>query len=523
MNIKNIGNNYKVAYNLLGQPSFMQGMLASDDNPSNGVYAYNCSPTAKAALKLRADAIAQPELMLVDKNGNEIEKHPILDLLTNVNDDLNYSDLMKQTESDLLVFPFAMWLKGRETISGQGRVRKLYPLNPLYIQLIPVATNDNRFTDWYYLYSPPFGATARYTKADIIYFKGQYNPSYNYIGTSPLASVKNACLAEKYVSEYLNVFFQNGAMPGVIFSSDNPIGKEDTERISKNFKENYGGVKNWFRTLMLLGNGLKPQVIGWNVKDLDLAVVRQELVKEICKALRVPELLVTQSNAADLTPVAQGESIFWNMTIKPQLNWYAEVLNNNLLTEYPDLVLSGAHLAFGIDEIVAHLHYDANKYEANVREDFKAGLISGEAARRELGYTETDAPPEPPAPVVAPIAVQPGSTPVNATEQPTAATTAQTAPELPTKSVEADLQRWQKKSLKAFGEGKPALVRFESDVISAIEHERISKALKTVQTKEEVLAAFEKRSEPSTDEKILNQLTELVEVVRNNVDVGSIE
>lgn len=92
--------------------------------------------------------------------------------------------------------------------------------------------------------------------------------------------------------------------------------------------------------------------LGSNLKDLSLTEVRAEIHRTISTITGVPELLISPTGA-DLTPVKMAESILYNMTILPRWKWYAEVLNSELLTEYSDLVKSGAYLAFDTTDVPA--------------------------------------------------------------------------------------------------------------------------------------------------------------------------
>src|SRR5688500_3583268 len=59
---------------------------------SSAVWAYRC-------IKQRADALAGVPLALLDRNGERIDDHPILDLLRDVNPHtMNLGDLLRATE-----------------------------------------------------------------------------------------------------------------------------------------------------------------------------------------------------------------------------------------------------------------------------------------------------------------------------------------------------------------------------------------------------------------------------------------
>ena len=464
--------------------------LTTPGSPRNGYYAYQASTTAKRCVKIRADAVAQVPLKLYDKNSNEIESHKILDLLKNVNEDENWNGIIRNTESDLQCFPYAIWAKGRETVSGRGKVLKLYRLNPAYTALI-VNVKDG-VIDWYFRYQPPNGGRPeRYERNDVVYFHGLYNPLNDIWGLAPLAGVHNACLAELEVSRYLNSFFENGALPGLVMTSEQPVGDSDVQRVTKQLDSQLKGVSRWFKTLVMGNTKNPPTLLGYNVKDLDLATVRQELVKEICKSVDVPEILINSTNSADLTPLKLAQTLFWTGTIVPQLDYYSDNLNGQLVTEFPDLVAQEAYLAFDPTDIIKSIDSENNaRYQEDIRKDYEAGIISGDAARRELGYNEDDAPEEPvPAPLPeAPTPMVDQNPPLNPNTTP-GQVPAPTPGQTPAMKSD-DVTKWRRKALKALGDGRSPAVTFESSEIDAETNGLVLESLILADGRDEVLDVF---------------------------------
>jgi hypothetical protein len=78
---------------------------------------------------------------------------------------------------------------------------------------------------------------------------------------------------------------------------------------------------------------------------------------------------------------------------------------------------------------------------------------------------------------------QPGEQPIN--NQPPQSQQAQA-----NKAIDDDLAKWKRKALKALDKGNPACVPFESEIIPLRLGEKISLALKTSTTPEQVENAF---------------------------------
>jgi hypothetical protein len=222
--------------------------------------------------------------------------------------------------------------------------------------------------------------------------------------------------------------------------------------------------------------------VGTSNKDLSLAEVRQEMHRTISTALGVPELLISPTNAADLTPVKMAEKIFYNTTVLPRWRWYEEVLNAELLVEYPDLVSSGAKLQFDTSDIGA-LQEDEDSKAARLGMLVEKKIIKPAVAAIELGYKEEDVPEEPePEPEPEPVMLQPMPPQFESEKQ-------SEAQQMPPDVVE-EMRRWQRKATNALKSGKSADVEFVSALIPPGTMASIRDALKICQSTDEITRVF---------------------------------
>ena len=87
---------------------------------------YMQSPTANTCVIRRAQALsAIPWDLQTGEDTFAPDKHPLRLLLEEVNPDVNWIDLIRATEADLLIYGAAYWLK-----VGEGRTFFLQRLNP---------------------------------------------------------------------------------------------------------------------------------------------------------------------------------------------------------------------------------------------------------------------------------------------------------------------------------------------------------------------------------------------------------
>lgn len=449
-------------------------LISGFGGPANAVSAYDASATLFRALEIRSQTVASGKLGLYAKDGTEIDDHEILDVVKNVNAEWNYSDLWRYTEAGCLVYGSGYWQKVR----AGGRVRELFYLNPSTVQ--PTITSAG-IVDFVQGGSVDGRVTGqRFERDDVIYFRGAYDPYSDLTGKAPLRWAFHAALGEANAEKYLNAFFTNGAVPAVVFSTEQPMGDPEIEKAKTWWERLFAGAANAFKT-GFLGRGLKPFTVGSSIKDMELAAVRTELRRTISIVSGVPELLFSATASADLTPVELAMKVLYYTTIVPRWNWYAEVLNAELLTEYDDLVSAGAYLAFDTSQIDV-LQEDATAKTARLVSLVGARILKPEVVALELGYSEADVPE--PEPMVDPLTGLP------AADKPPAELGRDDEPPAQRSVARVDLERWQRKALNALERGKSAAVSFASDSLSAAEHARITKALAACKTRGDVLAVF---------------------------------
>ena len=442
-------------------PGWTSELIYSGGN-RNGVTAYEASAIAFRSIEIRAQSIPEAPLKLYTKEGEEVESHPVLDVLGNDGYDWNLSQALRDTESDYCVFGRGYW----EKIRSNGRLIELFRFNPSVT--VPEITSEGITK---FRFNPITGGKGREVgRQDVIYFKGAYNPKDDLQGIAPLRYALVAALGERNADIYLNSFFENSAVPATLIVSDSPMpNKSDLERQVELWNQIFKGVTNQHKTGFVF-NGGKPVKLGTDAKDLALDVIRSELRRTISTALGVPELLITPSNSSDLTPVEMAYKIFYGQTVLPRWNYFAEVLNQQLLTEYPDLVLSGAYFAFDLSNVKA-LNEEESRTAERLALLVEKKIIKAEVAAVELGYKSDDVPE---------IEKLVEEIPVEEVEE-----VEEVEP------VEDEMKKWQRKSIKALKEGKSANVKFETNVISGLEQTRIRKGLEAVKTEAEIRAIFQ--------------------------------
>lgn len=336
------------------------------------VWAYRC-------VKLRADAVAGVPLRLLDAGGAPIERHPLLDLLRDVNPlAMNLGDLLRATESALCIWGASYWLK--VTRPGSNRPHQLVWLNPT---TITVKADPNKGL---IAYEQRVGGQSRsFAPGEVIAFRS-FNPLDDLGGLSPLSVALSEINAELNAARFVAAFFANDARPAGLLTTDQQLPDAEIARVSAWWTRLFKGAGNRWKT-GIVGGGLRWTQIAFPPGELALPELRAEDRRAICAALGVPPGLAGAWESMTYATAREQKASFYEDSILPELAALAETLNWSLLPHYPDLALRRARLDWDRDSIAALRETVSEKAERALAL-YGGGLITREEARRTLGLQE---------------------------------------------------------------------------------------------------------------------------------------
>jgi HK97 family phage portal protein len=170
----------------------------------------------------------------------------------------------------------------------------------------------------------------------------------------------------------------NGAKPGGVLSTTATLTDVQIARLKEQFSENYSGVANAFKTL-LLDNGLKFEPWSMTGVDGQHLETRKHQVEEICRLFRVFPQMIGASSA---TPTyASAESFFGAHVIHTLMPWvtlWEQAILRDLLTEGE--VIQGIEAKFMMQALMrGSADQRAQYYESAIS---RAGWMTRNEARR---------------------------------------------------------------------------------------------------------------------------------------------
>ena len=403
---------------------------------SNYSHLYKKSQWAYRCVQIRSHALGAIPWKLV-KGEVEVENGDIYDLLSEVNPETNWEDLIRATEADLNIYPGAYWLKVR---GDSGKVVFLQRLNPANMEVIATKTGIKGFKQ-------NTGSGKSFEREDIIYFHS-YDPVSDVTGTPPIQVARGDIEVEIEANKHLAAFFKNHAMPHFIFGVDT-LDPNVIRKLTASWKQQQG--TNTGGTAFVGGNA-KPQEMGYSPDDLALQEIREESRRGICAAFGVPAALAGAWEAANYATMEIQRKFLYTEVIIPQARYLAGVINAELIQEIdPTIKFIFDWESLSImqeDELVK-----AERYALLVQE----GIMDRNAAAEELGVT-----PPVKQEIVAEI-----------------------------KAIKSThLNKWKRKAVKCFKATKSASCEFESDEISPVTAGFIEARLETAKSVKDITSIF---------------------------------
>lgn len=288
------------------------------------------------------------------------------------------------------------------------------------------------------------------------------------------------------MDDYASGFFERGAISATILTVDGAPMRAEMDRLEAWWKRVLSGVKQAWETVAVSA-AVKPQVIGYNTRDLAMPELAQLVREQIATAAGVPQTML--EDAASYATASEHHQAFYAETVVPEARIIEAALNEQVFEPQGlRLVLDWQSLDIFQEDEASRSEALARMTQAGIPLDLAMEML-GMDLPGEMTFDDLRARLEEDKRNATPVQLQPFAG-QNANNLPA------TAPELPAtippiRAVSDDLDRWRRKSLSSLKAGNVADVPFVSEVIpdatAAVLHERLSVA----STDEEVRAAFQ--------------------------------
>ncbi len=272
--------------------------------------------TVYSCVNILSESLASLPLSVYEKttkqgksHNKKASKHPLYNLLHDEpNDDMTSFTWMQVVMMDLT-------LRGNHysqiVRNNAGNIKGIYPLDP---EKMTVVRLENGKIGYLYRHSSlgEQGLDAN----EILHFIGMTLDGI--IGLSPISYNRNTIGASIAMEEHGATLFKNGANPSGVVSGTNVKSMSDTafERFKQNFKDNYQGLANTGRPL-ILEEGFTFTPITISNRDGQYLESRKFTKAELSAIYRIPLHMINELDKATFSNIEHQSMQFVVDAIRP--------------------------------------------------------------------------------------------------------------------------------------------------------------------------------------------------------------
>lgn len=216
-----------------------------------------------------------------------------------------------------------------------------------------------------------YNAEITFKPEEIIHIK-DINSRSIYRGTSRLASADRNIKILYKMQTFQEQFFENGAISGLIFTSENTLSQIAKDKTISYWQQRYS-PKNGAKKPMILDSGLKPVAnLSESFQEMDFDQSIKTHDAKILKSLGVPPILLDGGNNANISPNLR---LFYLETILPIVTKYVSAMERFFGYDIEAITATVSALQPELKDVAAYHSTLVN-----------AGIISANEARLELRY-----------------------------------------------------------------------------------------------------------------------------------------
>ena len=347
--------------------------------------SYQLNTVAFRCVKMIAGCSAQINLLLKDRNGNLIEKHPLLDLLARPAPMISRQTLLEA------VYSFLM-LSGNSYIEAVGPdgkpPRELWTPRPDRMRVVPDLSGIPAAFEYEMAGRRKRWDVDLLTGASEILHLKEFHPLNDWYGMSRFEAAGYGLDRHNAASAHNKALLDNGARPSgaMIFEPITSAGGDVQsapeaviKAAEKALRANHAGTKNAGKPMVLSGK-VKWEAMGLSPTDMDFAAGKDDAARDICIAAGVPHILIV-AGAATFNNVREAKLELYEDTVLPLVEMVLTHLNIWLAPRFGD----GLTLAADLDSISALEPRRETKRKAT-HELLTAGVIDQDEAREALQY-----------------------------------------------------------------------------------------------------------------------------------------
>jgi HK97 family phage portal protein len=321
-----------IAYQTLGEP-----VWAPRDYSAFAREGFMQNAIVYRSVRMIAEAAASIPLLLYE-GTNEIETHPLLDLLRRPSLDHTGTDFLEAWYGFLLVAGNAYV----EAVALDGELRELHILRPDRMKVIPGLDGWPEGYEY-----TACGRSVRFTGdvvegvRPILHLK-LFHPINDHYGMSPIEAAATAIDIHNTASGWNKALLDNSARPSgalVYAASNGQMTEDQFTRLKTELETSFQGARAAGRPLLLEG-GLDWKPLSLTPKDMDFIEAKNVAAREIALAIGVPPMLLGIPGDNTYSNYQEAQRAFWRQTVLPLVNRTARALSSWLSSAFAESLLA---------------------------------------------------------------------------------------------------------------------------------------------------------------------------------------
>ena len=289
----------------------------------------------RARLKhYRSAAIGKSALIAASGDIQEVENHPLLDLLRKPNPWTGWAEFVRH-----LILSADHTGNFFVYCPDSSAPAEMYQLAPQYVRTVP----DRETFIAAYIYGRSMEIEETFAFEDVIHGKLYPSLTNPYLGEGSLHAVVREAQLQALATENEIARWLNGGRPSTILKVPDNTGNEEMRAIESYFNSKHRGTQNAGK--VYVARAIEAMAFDTNRKDMEYVEGQREIQERIWNAYGVPQSLL-QLNDANLASSVTGHTQYARQTILPRQIMVADTLSEYLLP------------AFGLDPSVYWLAFD---------------------------------------------------------------------------------------------------------------------------------------------------------------------
>lgn len=207
-----------------------------------------------------------------------------------------------------------------------GSVTELWPLHPSKVSVEKLQNGRLR-----YIYRDTEGRVEKKYTQDQIYHL-RWLTKDGMVGYVPTTLSREAIGLARATELHSSAFFGNGASPGILLESDQPLKPETAQRLRQTWEDIHKGPGRNGKTAVLPHGIRVKELSGSNDSDR-LLETRRFQVEEIARAFRVPVYMIGDLTKSSYSSVEQQGLDFVTFTLVPHLKRWEGAVARDLIVD----------------------------------------------------------------------------------------------------------------------------------------------------------------------------------------------